>query len=94
MRTRNHHIVPAYLDLPRLAEYSSLAVPTLRDHIRRGGLPHYKVGGKILVAKEEFDSWLKGFRVEREQELNRVVDGILEDLKGKGSAAQSEGHRG
>jgi len=81
MTTANHR-EPAYLDLPRLAEYSSLGLSTLRDHIRRDGLPAYKVKGKILVNRQEFDQWIKRFRVGKNQDLDSLVDEIMDDLKG------------
>ena len=70
-----------FLDLKRLSRYSSLAVPTLRDYLRApGGLPHFKVKGKILVKKSEFDSWLEAkFRIQNN--LDDIVDGVLESLK-------------
>ena len=70
-----------FFDLRSLSGYASLAIPTLRDHLRApGGLPHFKVKGKILVKKSEFDSWLETkFRVQNN--LNDIVDGILESLK-------------
>jgi hypothetical protein len=41
-------------------------------------LPHYRVGGKVLVKKEDFDSWMVHFRVDHlTQELDEVVDGLL-----------------
>ncbi len=48
-----------YLDLPRLSEYSSLGVGTLREHCKNNGLPHYRVRGKILVKRSEFDGWME-----------------------------------
>jgi hypothetical protein len=68
-----------YFDLKYLSQYSSLAIPTLRDYLR-GGLPHYKLKGKILVKRSEFDDWMGQFRVDG-KDLNRVVDGILKKLK-------------
>jgi hypothetical protein len=70
-----------FFDLKRLSGYSSLAIPTLRDHLRApGGLPYFKVKGKILVKKSEFDSWLEAkFRVQNS--LNDIVDDVLKSLK-------------
>ena len=72
-----------YFDLPGLAKYCSLKVPTLRDHIRSGDLPCFKVKGKILIKRSEFDSWLEGYRVNKKQDLDNVVDEILTSLKGQ-----------
>jgi excisionase family DNA binding protein len=70
------------LDLKGLGEHSSLSVPTLRDYLRSGGLPYFKLRGKILVRLSEFDQWLESFRVDTKQDLNNLVDDILTDLKG------------
>jgi len=70
-----------YFDLRGLSAYSSLGVGTIRDHIRSGSLPSFKVKGKILVRKSEFDSWLEeNFRVSGES-LNHMVDEIMNNLK-------------
>lgn len=70
-----------HFDLKGLSVYSSLAVPTLRDYLcAPGGLPHFKVKGKILVKKSEFDSWLEAkYRVRNN--LDDIVNGVLESLK-------------
>jgi hypothetical protein len=50
----------AYLDLKRLAIYSSCSVRWLRDRLLDPALPlpHYRVGGKLLVKRDEFDQWM------------------------------------
>ncbi len=70
-----------YFDLKGLAVYSALAVPTLRDHIRHGGLPCFKVGGKILVKMSEFNAWLEDYRFNKRRDLNNIVDGVIDTLK-------------
>jgi len=70
------------LDLKGLSEHSCLGVPTLRDYLRSGSLPYFKLKGKILVRLSEFDQWLESFRVDSKQELNNLVDDVLTDLKG------------
>ena len=73
------------LDLRGLSEHSSLGVPTLRDYLRSGGLPYFKLRGKILVRLSEFDQWLESFRVDSKQELDSLVAGVMDGLKGEGS---------
>ena len=48
---------PGYFDLKALAAYSSCSVRWLRDRLvdRLHPLPHYRIEGKILVKREEFD---------------------------------------
>jgi hypothetical protein len=70
------------LDLRGLSKYSSLGVPTLRDYLRSGGLPYFKLKGKILVRLSEFNNWMESFKIEPKQELNSLVDGVISSLKG------------
>jgi len=70
-----------YFDLNGLSVYSALAVPTLRDYIRSGALPCFKVKGKILIKQSEFDLWLEGYRKNRKQDLAALADGVMETLK-------------
>ena len=53
-----------YFDLPGLNAYSCIPVPTLRDYIKRDGLPYFKLRGKILVRRSEFDAWVNSHRVD------------------------------
>ncbi|MDH3719982.1 MAG: helix-turn-helix domain-containing protein [Desulfobacteraceae bacterium] len=68
------------LDLKSLSKYSSLGVGTLRDYIRSGGLPHFKLKGKILVRLAEFNNWVESFRVGTKQELDALVNDVIESL--------------
>jgi len=68
-------------DLRGLSAYSAMAVSTLRDYIRTGDLPCFKVKGKILIKKSEFDGWLESFRYNKKQDLSAIVDGVIESLK-------------
>ena len=67
-------------DLKGLSQHSSLGVPTLRDHLRSGGLPHFKVKGKILIRLSEFDAWLESLRVNKKQELDALVNDVIGSL--------------
>jgi hypothetical protein len=75
--------IDCYLDLKGLSAYSALAVPTLRDYLKdiTKPLPHFKVKGKILVKKSEFDHWLEVYRVSDSRELNNMVDTVIERFK-------------
>src|SRR5262245_31469711 len=55
-----------YMTVRVLAAYSGMSVRTLRSHLSRTSrpLPHYRVGGKVLVKQSEFDEWMAGFRVD------------------------------
>lgn len=56
-----------YLSVRSLAVYSGLSVRTIRSYLIHAAdpLPHYRVGGKILVRRSEFDAWACHFRVTR-----------------------------
>ena len=53
----------------------------MRDHVRSGALPCFKVKGKILIKQSEFDIWLEQFRVNKKKDIEQIVDGALESLK-------------
>jgi excisionase family DNA binding protein len=72
-----------YFDLRGLEEYSSIKVPTLRDYIKSGDLPCFKLKGKILVRKSEFDEWMEEYRVNKKKNINNIVDEVLNSLKGE-----------
>jgi len=74
--------IDQYFDLKGLERYSAIRVPTLRDHIKSGSLPAFKVKGKVLVKKSEFDQWVERYRVSKNQDLNNLVDDILSDMSG------------
>jgi len=70
-----------FLDLRALAEYSHLSIRTLARHLGDPGhgLPHFKVGGKILVRRSEFDRWMEGFR--RRIDVSPIVNDVLERFR-------------
>ncbi|RZB38008.1 MAG: hypothetical protein SRB2_00354 [Desulfobacteraceae bacterium Eth-SRB2] len=70
-----------YFDLRGLSAYSAVSVGSLRDYVKTG-LPHFKLKGKILVKRSEFDAWLERYRVNRSQDLDNIVDVVMDSLKG------------
>ncbi len=70
-----------YLDLKKLAEYSSLSVRTLRDYLAapENPIPSFNLKRKILVRKTEFDEWMDGHRSDT-GELDRIADELINDL--------------
>jgi excisionase family DNA binding protein len=68
-----------YFDLEGLSTYSALKVPTLREYIKKKKLPCFKIKGKILIRKSEFDSWLEKFRVK--DRIDDIVNDVMSDLK-------------
>ncbi len=70
-----------YFDLRGLSAYSSLKVPTIRNYIKSGDLPAFKLKGKLLIKKSEFDQWIESYRLNKKQKLAGIVDGVLGSLK-------------
>jgi hypothetical protein len=71
-----------YLPLKALAVYSGLCVRTLRGYLTHPSrpLPHYRIGGRVVVRRSEYDAWVQAFRVARAGTVNAVVDEILSGL--------------
>ena len=72
-----------YLSLRTLSAYSGLSVRTLRTYLSdpRRPLPYYRIGGKVLVRRSDYDAWASAFRVADTQGLGRVVDDVMEGLR-------------
>ena len=75
-----------YLSLAVLARYGSLSVRKLRAHLNdvTHPLPCYRVGGKILVRRSEFDGWMAAFRQRGRVDVDRLVADVVRDLHGPG----------
>lgn len=75
-----------YLSLAALARYGSLSVRKLRAHLNdvTHPLPCYRVGGKILVRRSEFDGWVAAFRQRGRVDVDRLVADVVRDLHGPG----------
>src|SRR5947209_7748520 len=74
-----------YLSLRDLAAYASLSVRTLRKYLDdpRHPLPHYRVGGKIVVRVSEFNQWLSAYRVSGRVDVKQIVDDVLTSLRNR-----------
>jgi len=72
----------AYLSMKALARYSGLSVRTLRGYLKHPAcpLPHFHVGGKILVKQSEFDTWIAAFRVSVAAHVDDIVADVLKGL--------------
>ena len=71
-----------YLSLKALATYSGLSVRKLRNCLRHPShpLPHYRVDGKILIRRSEFDVWIAAYRRVGDPEVDQIVDDVLAKL--------------
>ena len=70
-----------YLSLRELAIYSSLSERTLRGYLRSVDhpLPHFRVGGRVLIRRSAFDSWLEIFAVQ-DDDAEAAADRLLKSL--------------
>lgn len=65
-----------FLPLRSLAAYAGLSVRTLRQYLELPpdqALPCYRVGGKILVRRSEFDAWVAQYQSRGRPELARAL---------------------
>jgi Helix-turn-helix domain len=71
-----------FLSLKALAAYSGLSVRKLRDYLDNpmDPLPHYRVGGKILMRRSEFDAWISTYRRVGGLDVDPIVREILGGL--------------
>jgi len=77
------HMDP-FLPLRSLASYAGLSVRTLRQYLELPpdqALPCYRVGGKILVRRSEFDTWVAQYRSRGRPGLARALRELGLDRK-------------
>ena len=72
----------AYLPMGRLSAYSGLSVRTLRGYLAHPvhPLPCYRIGGKVLVRRSEFDQWAQQFRAAPSSKVDALVSEALRGL--------------
>jgi excisionase family DNA binding protein len=71
---------PGYFTLRTLAAYSNCSVRWLRDRLmdRAHPLPHYRIGGKLLVKRDEFDQWMNVHHVVHpSDQLSQIVESVM-----------------
>lgn len=75
-----------YLSLKKVASEKSLSIFTLRKFVRTG-LPHYRLGRKILVDPDEFDGWFaEHYKMSVQpagNDLGQLVDDVLAGMVGR-----------
>ncbi len=71
---------PEWLSLRGLGEYAQVSERTLRGWIHSpvDPLPAARVGGKILIRRQEFDSWLERHKITPLESVQ--VDGIVREV--------------
>jgi hypothetical protein len=71
----------AYLPLRVLVAYSGLSIRTLRKYLAHPSypLPCFRIGGKVLVRRSDYDAWAARFR----SAVPSAVDALVrETLRG------------
>jgi hypothetical protein len=78
----SHQIHDVYLSLKDLSSYAGFSVRRLRDFLSDANapLPCYRIGGKVLVKRSEYDTWAKGFRRVSSATLDAVVTELMKDI--------------
>lgn len=71
-----------FLSLRALAGYTGLSVRKLRQHLDdlTHPLPSYRVGGKIVVRRSEFDGWVARYRHQGAVGVEDIVREVLSEL--------------
>lgn len=64
-----------YFDLRALSVYSGVCVRSLRSYLADADnpIPHFRMRGKILVSKTEFDAWVISHRVTPKKDDTKAV---------------------
>lgn len=70
-----------YLDLKTLSKYACISVGSLRDYIRDGDLPAYRLKGKVLVKRSVFDKWIDEHPFQTN--IDDIADSVLGELSGE-----------
>ena len=71
-----------YLPLTGLSAYAGLSVRTLRTYLAHLSypLPCYRIGGKVLVKKSEYDRWAARFRAVPSSQVDALVHDAMRGL--------------
>jgi hypothetical protein len=74
-----------YLSLRALADYAGLSVRTLRTFLERNppaqALPCYRLAGKVLVRRSDFDRFMDQYRTQGHPALARTLRRLGLDKK-------------
>jgi len=44
-------------------------------------MPHFRMNGKILVSRTEFDAWMRNFRADRQISPRDIADSAMERFR-------------
>ncbi len=69
-----------YQTIKSLSKEYSISIFTFRKFIKMG-LPHYRLGRKILINPEEFEEWFKRYKFVRPRSnLDKFVDDVMSKM--------------
>ena len=70
-----------YFSLKTLSNYAGLSVRRLRSYLtdRTWPLPFYRIGGRILIRRSDYDAWAAHFRRDPAA-VDALVDDIMQGL--------------
>lgn len=71
-------IEPAYMGLKDLVAWSGIGLTKLREHIKSGDLPAYKIKGTYLVRLDELNEWMEKHRYQ--PDLAKLVNEVMDDF--------------
>jgi lambda repressor-like predicted transcriptional regulator len=71
-----------YFPLRELSTYAGLSVRTLRNCLKHLSypLPCYRIGGKVLVRKSDYDAWAARFRAAPSSRVDAIVSDVIRGL--------------
>jgi predicted DNA-binding transcriptional regulator AlpA len=72
-----------FLTLRALVAYSGIGLRKLYEYLTDAEhpLPHYRVGGKIVVRRSEFDAWIAAYRHVGRIDVDKMTEGVLSGLR-------------
>lgn len=74
-----------WMDLRTLTKYAAISERTARDWAHRSinPMPAVQVGGKIMVSRTAFDTWMHGHIIRPDTSVENIVNEVLADLERK-----------
>ena len=70
-----------FLSKAELAKYLSISTRSIENHLPE--IPHYRLFNTMVAFKKsEIDVWVEQYREGDSHNLDRIVDGAMESLKG------------
>jgi Helix-turn-helix domain len=72
----------AYFSVKHLAAYAGLSERTLRSYLTHPlhPLPSFKVGGRVVVRRSEYDAWVARFRCAATSSVDAIVADAMRGL--------------